>query len=208
MVWKDHRQFLVQLDRAWYGMEWKMEWNGAKISVWNMEDARMEWNKWFQEWNGRQFSILPYQFHTRFRALYLQKNIYGCRVVVNNEVFNFNIYAYYLSTDCGTLVVYITQTLYLLHYSKYIAICSIDVIVDDFDRFDLFFFILRLTICLVVNLFFFRRHENLYLLFHSRFSLILFIVLIFKLILIVFGVKAWYFYYGKCSLAVWLCQIL
>ena len=25
------------------------------------------------------------------------------------------------------------------HNSKYIAICSIDVIVDDFDRFDLFF---------------------------------------------------------------------
>ena len=39
--------------RAWYGMEW----NGTEISVWNMEDARMEWN-------GRQSSILPYQFHT------------------------------------------------------------------------------------------------------------------------------------------------
>ena len=54
-----------------------------EISVWNMEDARMEWNgrfqEWnerFQEWNGRQSSILPYQFHTRFCALYLQKNIY------------------------------------------------------------------------------------------------------------------------------------
>ena len=44
-------------------MEWKMEW---KISVWNMEDARMEWNGRFQEWNGRQSSILPYQFHIRF----------------------------------------------------------------------------------------------------------------------------------------------
>ena len=36
------------------------------------------------EWNGRQSSILPYQFHTRFRAMYLLKNIYGCRVVINN----------------------------------------------------------------------------------------------------------------------------
>ena len=27
---------------AGHGIEWK--WNGAEISVWNMEDARMEWN--------------------------------------------------------------------------------------------------------------------------------------------------------------------
>ena len=53
----------------WIGME-----NGLEISVWNMEDARMEWNGRFQELNGRQSSILPYQFQTRFRALYLQKN--------------------------------------------------------------------------------------------------------------------------------------
>ena len=44
-------------------MEWKMEWNGTEISVWNMEDARMEWNGRFQEWNGRPSSILPCQFH-------------------------------------------------------------------------------------------------------------------------------------------------
>ena len=65
-----------------HGMEWKMEWNGTEISVWNMEDARMEWNGRFQKCNGRQSSILPYQFHTRFRALYLQKNTYRCRVVI------------------------------------------------------------------------------------------------------------------------------
>ena len=77
-----------------HGMEWKIEWK--EISVWNMKDARMEWNGRFQEWNGRQSAILPYQFHTRFGALYLQKNTYGCWVVINNivtEVFNFNIYA-------------------------------------------------------------------------------------------------------------------
>ena len=102
-----------------------MEWNGTEISVWNMEDARMKWNGRFQEWNGRQSSILPYQFQTRFRALHLQKNTYRCRVVINNivtEVFNFNIYACYLSTNRGTLVVYIAQTVYVLHHCKYIAI--------------------------------------------------------------------------------------
>ena len=46
----------------------------------------MEWNGRFQEWNGRQFSILPYQVHVRFCALYLQKNTYRCRVVINNIV--------------------------------------------------------------------------------------------------------------------------
>ena len=120
-----------------------MEWNGTEISICNMEDARMEWNKRFQEWNGRQSSILPYQFQTRFCALYLHKNTYRCRVVINNidtEEFNFNVYAYYLSTNRSTLVVYIAQTVYVLHRRKYLAFCSIDVIVDDFDRFDSFFF--------------------------------------------------------------------
>ena len=74
---------------------------------------------------------------------------------------------------------------------------SIDVTVDDLDGLDLFFF-LRLTICPVVNFVFFR-HENSYLLFHARFSLILFIFLVFNLIVILFGVKACYFYYCKCS---------
>ena len=58
----------------------------------------MEWNGRFQEWNGKQSSILPYQIYTRFRALYLLKNVYGCGIVINNivtEVFNFNTYAYY-----------------------------------------------------------------------------------------------------------------
>ena len=48
--------------------------------------------------------LLPYQFHTRFCALYLQKSTYPCRVLLSNivmEVFNFNSYAYYLSTNRG-----------------------------------------------------------------------------------------------------------
>ena len=28
------------LRRACYGMEWKIVWNGRRISVWNMEDAQ------------------------------------------------------------------------------------------------------------------------------------------------------------------------
>ena len=76
----------------------------------------MEWNGRFQEWNGRQSSILPYQFDIGFCIWDLQKNIYGCRIVINNivtEVFNFHIYAHNLSTNCVTLVVFIAQTVYV-----------------------------------------------------------------------------------------------
>ena len=107
-----------------YGI-WKMpEWNG-------MEDFK----------NGMEDNLS--YFHTRYCALYLQKNTYRCRVVINNivtEVFNFNIYGKCLSTNHGTLVVYIAETVYVLHHCKYIAICNIYVIVDDFERFDLFCF--------------------------------------------------------------------
>ena len=102
-----------------------MEWNGTEISVWNMEDARMKWNGRFQEWNGKQSSILPCQFHTRLRTLYLHKNMYRCCVVINNivtEEFNFDIYGYYLLTNPITLVVHIVQTVNVLHHCKYIAI--------------------------------------------------------------------------------------
>ena len=123
--------------------------------------------------------------------------------MINNivtEVFNFNIYAYYLSTNrgTGTLVVYIA---YCFIVSTLQFNCSINVTVDNLDRFDLlFFFILRLTICRAVNFVFLHHHENSYwLIFHPCFSLIIFIFLVFKLIVILFGVKAWYFYYGKCS---------
>ena len=156
-----------------------MVWNGTEVAVWNMEDFRMELNPRCQEWNGKQSSILLHKFHTKFCALYLQKNKYRCLVVMNNivkEVFNYNMYAYYLSTNRNTLVVYIALTVYVMHHCKYIAICSIDDIIDDFDRFDFFFF--RLTICQVLNCVFVHRQENSYLLFNSnfRFSLTLFIL--------------------------------
>ena len=75
---------------AWYGMEWKIEWNGNFGTKYGRCQNGMEDFK-----NGRQSSILPYQFHTRFRGLYLQKNKHGYRVVTNNivtEVFKLNIY--------------------------------------------------------------------------------------------------------------------
>ena len=48
-----------------------------------------------------------------------------------------NIY-YYLWTNRGSSVVCIAQTVCVLHHSKYIAICSIDVVADGFGSFDLF----------------------------------------------------------------------
>ena len=95
----------------------------------------------------------------------------------------------------GNLVVYIVQTVYVLHHSKHIAICSIDVLTG------VTFFFLRLTVCQVVISFFFQRHENWCLLFYLRFSVILFMFVVFKLVVILYGVKAGYFYCGKCSFA-------
>ena len=43
-------------------MVWNGKWNGTEISVWNMEDARMEWNGIEDFKNGVEDN-LPY-FHT------------------------------------------------------------------------------------------------------------------------------------------------
>ena len=79
-----------------------------------------------------------------------------------------------LSTNRGTLIMYIAQTVYVLYHCKTLQFnCSIDVTVDDLDRFDLFLFFcffLRLIICPVVNFVFLHRDENSYLLFHPRFA--------------------------------------
>ena len=85
-------------------MEWKMEWN----ENFGMEHGRCQ-NGMESFKNGMEDN-LSYQFHTR---------------LINNiatEVFNFNIYACYLSTNRGTVVVYIAQTVYVLHHCKYIAV--------------------------------------------------------------------------------------
>ena len=74
-------------------MENGMEWNGN----FGMEYGRCQ--NGMEDFKNGMEDNLPY-FHTNsildFRALYLQKNTYRCRVVINNivtEVFNFNIYA-------------------------------------------------------------------------------------------------------------------
>ena len=158
-------------------MVWN-EWNGTEISVWNMEDARMESNGRFQEWNGRQSSILPYRFHTRFCALYSQKDTYRCRVVI---IIMSRKYSTSISTHiiCRQIAVLWLCTLrkqcaHCIIVSTLPLNCSIDGTVHDLNIFDLFlFFFLRLTICPVVNFVFLHRHKNSYLLFHPRFSLIL-----------------------------------
>ena len=59
--------------------------------------------------------------------------------------------------------------MYILHLCKYIAICSIDDIGDNLDRFDFFF--LRLTVYQVLKFVFLHCHENSYLLFQFPFQL-------------------------------------
>ena len=129
--------------RAWFGMEWNGKWNEMKRKFWYGIWKMPEWNGIFQEWNGRQSSILPYQFHTRFCALYLQKNRYRCQVVTNNiviEVFNFSICAYYFRQIVVLwLCTLPKQCTYCIIASTLQFNCSIDVTVDDLDRFDWLF---------------------------------------------------------------------
>ena len=116
-------------------MENGMEWNGNFGIEYGRCQNGMEWKI-----SRMEPSILPYQFHTRFCALYLQKNKYRCRIVIKNivtEVFNFNIYVYYLSTNRSTLVVLRKQCTYCIIVSTLQFNCSIDVTVDDVDGFDL-----------------------------------------------------------------------
>ena len=126
-------------------MEWKMERNGKfRYGLWKMP----EWNGMEDFKNGMEENLPYFDTNSILDFVhFLQKNTYRCRVVIKNivaEIFNFNIYAYYLSTNCGIWVVYIAKTVYLLHLCKYIASCSIDAIVDDFGRFDFFFEIVYL----------------------------------------------------------------
>ena len=101
----------------------------------------MEWKISRKEWKTIFHTSIPIPYKISCIA-FTEKHIqYGCRVVINNivaEVFHFNIYAHYFRTNCSTLIVVISQTVYALNHIKYIAICSIDGEVDDFDRFDLF----------------------------------------------------------------------
>ena len=53
--------------RAWYGMEWKMEWNGN----FGMEYGRCQ--NGMQDFKNGMEDNLPYEFHTRFRAFFCRK---------------------------------------------------------------------------------------------------------------------------------------
>ena len=104
------------------GMEWKI--------------SRMEWK-----------TNLPY-FHTNsilHFVHFLQKNTYRCRVVINTVILS-QKYSTSISTRiiCRQIAVLGSfilrkQCTYCIIASIYIAVCSIDVIVDDFDKFDFFF---------------------------------------------------------------------
>ena len=90
---------------------------------------------------------------------------------------------------------YIAQTVYVLHHSTYIAICSIDVIIDDFDRFGILFYF-EIDKLASRNFFFLPSSQKFVFAISSSFQLN-FMALVFKLIVILFGVKAWYFCYSK-----------
>ena len=110
---------------------WKMpEWDGIKWEI-----SRMEWKNFFYTSIPIPYQILCIAFTEKY--IPMSVIVINNKMVINNivtEVYNFNIYAYYLSTNRGTLVVYIAQTVYVLHHCKYVAICSIDIIVRVSQR--------------------------------------------------------------------------
>ena len=88
----------------WNGMENGMEWNGN----FGMEYGRCQIG--MEDFKNGTEDNLPY-FHTNsildLGHCIHKKNTYRCRVVIDNivtEVFNSNIYAYYLSINRNTLV--------------------------------------------------------------------------------------------------------
>ena len=182
---------------VWNGMERKFRMEYGRCQN-GMEDFKNGMEKFL--------FVVPYQFHTKFCIVFAENYLplsggdkhYCPRSI---QLQHLRVLFVDKSQYFGCLY---AQTVYVLHHCKYITISSIDVIVDNFDRLDFFSFFLRLTICQVLGFVFLHRRENSYLLFLSRFSLLLFIFLVFQLTIILFGVKAWYFYCGKCSLAVWL----
>ena len=126
-------QHNLQQGMVWNGMENGMEWNG---------NFGMEYGR-FQEWNERQSSILPYQFHTKFRALHLQKNTYRCRVVtiILSQKYSTAISTHIIFRQIAVLWLCTLrkQCTHCIIVSTLQFNCSIDVTVDNLDRFDLWF---------------------------------------------------------------------
>ena len=94
--------------------------------------------------------------------------------------------------------------LFILHHCKYIAICSIDVIVGDFDRFNLFVLFFQIDNLTNPKFCFLTSPRKLVFAISFPFQLNFICIFSFLAYNNSFGVKAWYFYYGKCFLAVWL----
>ena len=90
-------------------MEWNgKKWNGTEISVWNTENAGMEWKISRMEWKTIFYISIPITYWILGNCVY-RKIHTDVGVVINNivtEVFNFNIYAYYLPTNRDTWVVF------------------------------------------------------------------------------------------------------
>ena len=163
-----------------FGMEYGRYQNGMERKI-----SRMQWKTIFHS-----NSILDF-VHCIYRKIHTISKILSQKhsTSISTQIICRQIAILWLCTlrkQCTNCIIVST-----LQFN-----CSIDVTVDDLDRFDL-----RLTFCPVENFVFLHRHENSYLLFYPRFNLILFIFLVFKLIVpvILFGVKASNFYYGKCS---------
>ena len=47
-----------------------MEWNGTEISVWNMEDARMEWNGMEDFKNGMEDNLPYFRINSTLDCFY------------------------------------------------------------------------------------------------------------------------------------------
>ena len=111
--------FGMEYGRCQNGMEWKI--------------SRMEWKTIFHTSIPIPYYILCIVFTEKYIPMSGGDKKYCHR----------NIQLQYLRVlfvdKLRYLGRYIAKTVYLLHHRKYIAVCSIDVIVDDFDRFDFFF---------------------------------------------------------------------
>ena len=107
----------------WNEMENGMEWNGNFGMKYGRCQNGMEWKISRMEWKTIFHTSIPIPYLIScivFTEKYIPLS--GSDKNIFTEVFNFNICAYYLSTYHSTLVVYIAQTVYVLHHCKYIAI--------------------------------------------------------------------------------------
>ena len=155
-----------------------MERNGTEILVWNMEDARMEWNGMEDFKNGIEDN-LPY-FHTNsildfVHCIYRKEIPMSGSDKILSQKYPTSISAH---TICRQIAVLCLGS---LHCANSVLIASLQVhcnliaalllhLTTLIDLTSFLFFFFRLTICPVVNFVLLHRDENSYLLFHPRFA--------------------------------------